>query len=518
MDLAGKIDRALTVGDVDLAEFTRFTPYTCPGNFFPGAGPNCAPAETGGVAAIVIGAYNSEGDVYDLPSYSRYLTDWTYDALGDASDEFGDGRARVYAIADMPEEYEGFQGELGTLEVIATRIAPSPVKGAPIRETLTFHVAGTSDGWLITHLLRGPASFLDPKSQDAASSFLSWQRWTASPTPGALASRWKPGRGSRQLAYLDASGALTVASADGSSTRTVAQGVCKGTTTGKNEVAWSADAQRIAVACAGSERGKLNVEIYGADGSGPRGLIEDVSSYAWSPEGHRVAYQTTDASGGTLSASVRVRDPDTGEDSLVTGNAILLDWPRPQELLLGLNPVSQSGAYFETYEASFYNITTGATLRVQRFDNQQQFWLAPPANRAIVLDGPANRKDAPGVRLAVYDIASGAETALGWGISYGAESIPRRNIVVSPGESDGFIWADFTTGIQIAEGAPDGSHATLLDRLQGEIYSMSSDALVLYSPPAGGPAGLSIRDLVSGAETNWPQATTGAIAPPAGQP
>lgn len=129
------------------------------------------------------------------------------------------------------------------------------------------------------------------------------------------------------------------------------------------------------------------------------------------------------------------------------------------------------------------------------------------------------RKDAPGTHLAIYDIASGAESTLtGWAISYPSESIPRRNIVVSPGDSDGFIWADYgAQGIAILQGAPDASHATLLDRLQGEIRSIASDGLVLYSGGPTGPPGLTIRDLLSGAETNWPEATTGAIAPEGGE-
>ncbi len=516
LELAAKIDRALVVGDVDLAELTSFKPYACPSNIFPAPGPNCAEAAAGGgVYAVGIGTYNSEGTVYDPPSYGRYLAGWIYDALRDSSDEFGSGAPRVYATARMSREVELSRGESETYEAIATRIGRSPLDGRPIREALVFHTAETAGGWRITGLLKGPAAFLDPESQEAASMFTSWERWSRPTPPGEPIGRWKAGRAGREVAYLDSSGTLFVASADGGSTKTVARGVCGGATSGKNELTWSADIQLIAVRCAGSAQGRSNLEIYRSDGSGAQGVIENIASYAWSPNGQRIAYQTLDAPGGVLTASVRLRDPDTGADSLVLDDAILLDWPRPDELLLGLSPTSQSGAYFETYEANFYNLATGASARVPRFDDQRQFWLAPPATKAIVLDGPAGRKDAPGTQLAVYDIASGAETILtGWAISYGSESIPHQNIVVSPGDSDGFIWADYgVQGLAILQGAPDGSHATLLDRLGGEIRSISADGLVLYSPGPGGPPGLTIRDLLSGAETNWPEATTGAIAP-----
>lgn len=74
---------------------------------------------------------------------------------------------------------------------------------------------------------------------------------SVTPSSTAPAARWDPDRGGREVAYLDSAGSLFVASADGSSTRTVAQGVCAGTTTGKNEVSWSTDTQLIAVTCAG---------------------------------------------------------------------------------------------------------------------------------------------------------------------------------------------------------------------------------------------------------------------------
>lgn len=515
-EFAETIDRALVLGDTDLTERTKFATYICPGNYFPAAGPNCTESAQGeGVYAIDIGAYGSEGDIYDAPSYGRYLTDWIYDALREASDEFGSGAPRVYAIADMPPEIEGFQGELGTYAVIATRIAKSPVDATPRRDVLTFFVAGSAHGWLITSLLRSPPGFLDPGSPEAAGVFTSWERWARPAPAGNLASRWKSGRGSRQLAYLDSSGTLTVASADGSSRQTAATGVCGGAISGKNEIAWSLDARLVAVACPGAAQGRSNIEIYRSDGAGLQGVVENVASYAWSPDGHRIAYQTLDTSGGALMASVRLRDPDSGDDSLVRDDAILLDWPRPDEMLLGLNPVSQSGAYFETYEANFYNLTTGATARVQRFDNQAQFWMAPPGDKAIVLGKQITRKDSPGWQLAVYDIATGDERPLpGLAIAYGSESIPRGNVVVVPGGGAGFIWADYAAGgVYISASSPDGSHAELLERLKGDVYSISADGMILYIAGPDGPPGLTIRDPQSGAETNWPDAITGSIAP-----
>lgn len=127
-DFARTLDRAFSQGEIGLSKFTQYGDWSCPNNYFPAAGPNCVEAADGeGVKAIVIGAYASEGDIYDGPSYGRYLSDWIYDALRDSSDEYGDGAPRVYALADMREEFEGEQGELGNYEIVATRIAESPV-------------------------------------------------------------------------------------------------------------------------------------------------------------------------------------------------------------------------------------------------------------------------------------------------------------------------------------------------------------------------------------------------------
>ncbi|MEO6198088.1 MAG: hypothetical protein ABIP58_08295, partial [Dehalococcoidia bacterium] len=250
-DFAHTLDRAFTQGDVDLVKFTSYSDWTCPNNYFPGAGPNCTQTDDGqGVKAIGIGAYASEGDVYDGPSYGRYLYNWIYDALRESSDEYGEGGPRVHALADIPEEYEGTQGKLGTYEIIATRIASSPVDQTPKREVLTFFVTGTKQGWLITGLQRAPIDFfLAPDPEEAQANFTAWRRWTEPAPVGSLASRWPEHLAVRKIAHLDASGALLVSNVDGSESSVLARSACPGAGPGKSPLSWSNDADRVGVLC-----------------------------------------------------------------------------------------------------------------------------------------------------------------------------------------------------------------------------------------------------------------------------
>ncbi len=516
-DFARKLDQAFAQANIDLTKFTQFGDWQCQNNYFPAGGPNCEEASEGqGAKGIDIGAYASEGEIYNGPSYGRFLTDWIYDVLRDSSDANGPGAPRVYALADMPDQFEGSQGQLGTYEIIATRINASPNQ-TPQREVLTFFVSGTTQGWLITQLQRSPVQFLDPSAEESVANFTAWQLWTEAAPAGPLASRWPDFRADRKVAYVDTFGALHVARADGAEDAVIGPSICGGTGIGKLRPTWSTQADRVTVPCGlFGTSGQPYVEIYDATTPGDPVVVQNVSSYSWSPTDNRIAYQTADINGDPPVAVVRMFEVDSGQDTLLKDNAILMDWPRQDEILLGLNPQSATVmgdvVPFHNFEANWYNLSTGETERVQRFDNHQQFWISAPANEAVVLGEQSNRKEA-GVTLGVYDLATGQETALeGLAVSYGSDFIPQENIQTSP-TSASFVWADygFRTGVVVSEAALDGSQATLLDdHVPGFIQSLSSDGLALfntYDPP------LVLRDTKTGAETTWQNAITGAIAP-----
>ncbi|MEO6198089.1 MAG: hypothetical protein ABIP58_08300 [Dehalococcoidia bacterium] len=166
----------------------------------------------------------------------------------------------------------------------------------------------------------------------------------------------------------------------------------------------------------------------------------------------------------------------------------------------------------QAYEANWYNLVTGATERVERFDDHNQFWISAWVNQAVVLGEPFRPKTG-GATLAVYDLETGQETPLtGLFIGYPSEGIPLR--MVQPHLFDArFVWADWDDGggVAISEAALDGSSATLLDRVPSDVVNLSSDGLVLYHDIDS--RGLTLRDTKTGAEATWDDAVIGAISP-----
>ncbi len=515
-DFASTLDRALTLGGVDLVKLTSYGSWSCPNNYYPAPGPNCTEAAEGeGVAAVDIGAYGSEGDIYDAVSYGRFLYNWIYDALRDRADEYGTGAPRVYALADMPEEFEGEQGSLGTYEIIATRFAAFADRTSQ-REVLAFYVTGMQEGWLITRLQRIPLDFLDPASEEARSVLTSWQPWDEPAPGGELASRWHPLVADRKVAYLDTDNALHVATADASEDTVIADRVCKASEPTKEPLgSWSPDAHRIAVHCGiGTPGGRPFLEIYAVVGDGGPWTIENVAWWYWAPVGNRVVYQTGERLTAIDVNVVRMADLDSGEDTLVHDDAVLRAWPRQDQLLLGLNPgPPTTDVAPQTFDAYWYDLTTGATERIERFDTWAQFWIcAPNTGKAIVLNRDALRKSG-GVTLAVYDLATGEETPLtGLFIAYPSEGIPVRMVQPHP-YSEHFVWADVDEGpgVAISQALLDGSNATFLDRVPGLLIDdLSPDGLVLYGSV---DKAMTLRDTHTGAETTWENAVSGAISP-----
>lgn len=512
-DFARTLDKTFAQGALDLTKFTLFSDWSCPNNYFPAAGPACEQAAEGAaVKAIDIGAYASEGDIYDGPSYGRFLADWIYDALRDSTDTYGTGAPRVWALADMPDQFEGTQGQLGTFEIIATRLAESPSGHTPQREVLAFYVAGTVQGWLITQLQRSPLDFLDPTAPESVTALAAWQRWTEAAPTGPLVSRWPSQLEQRRVAYIDPANALHVAEADGGD-QVIAQATCpkRGS---KETPTWSPDTRRIAVTCGNRANAadRPSIEVYAADGHGQPVVIDNVERYYWSPNSRRLAYQTADFNIEPYRAVVRIYDFDAGQDTLLNDNAVLLAWPRSDELLLGLDPqpatIMGDVVRFASFQANWYNLSAGATGRAPRFDNGQQFWIVSP-DKAVVLTGQSDRKEG-GATLGVYDLSTGNEVTLaGLAIRYPSEGIPRGNVQVSP-FGNRFVWADGLSPAVISEAALDGSLATRLDEVAGFVQGLTWDGLVLYMTA---DSVLTLRDTHTGAETTWRDAVLGAISP-----
>lgn len=129
-----------------------------------------------------------------------------------------------------------------------------------------------------------------------------------------------------------------------------------------------------------------------------------------------------------------------------------------------------------------------------------------------MLGGDAGRKSG-GAKLDLYDVASDTETQLdNFAIGYPSEGIPQANVQVSR-LGQAVIWADYASGepgVVVTVASLDGSHATRLGLVPELIDGVSSDGLVLFQAH---DTVMTLRDLTSGAETTWHNATVGAIAP-----
>jgi DNA-binding CsgD family transcriptional regulator len=101
IDFARQIDSALSAANTGFfSKSIEFQNWDCGGLAFPAGGPGCAQVATGGTPAVVVGAYASEGAVYDGPSFALFMSDWTRNVdTGGAFDSYGKPLPRVEAIA-----------------------------------------------------------------------------------------------------------------------------------------------------------------------------------------------------------------------------------------------------------------------------------------------------------------------------------------------------------------------------------------------------------------------------------
>jgi hypothetical protein len=517
IEFARELDAALSQGDAEFFEQnTWYGNWECPNNYYPGGGPNCAESTSeGGTSAIVVGVEGSEGTVYDVPSYVRYMSDWMYDVEADGSDEYGSGLPRVYAIADHQDRFEPDVAEGETLEIVATRIAEADELRGPSRGVMTFFITDTSTGWLITHLLVEPVSFLDVNSVEAQEQgisdiYVSWQRWEEPAPSTGDRDRWayRNSTGFQEVAYIDGETNLHVTRADGTKDSVVTNEICDAVGGAKyNPITWSPGGSAIAVGCAGEGSSAGILEVYSVDDGTLISTVEDLElfRYHWAPRSPRIAYEV-----GRPSTEVRVHNVETGEDVLVHANARLLDWPEPERLILGLEPTLSTGVLPVTlYEAVWFDIQTGATERIPRFDDSTQFWLPDGGEprEAIVLSREAAFKDDVGLLLAVYDLGTGAEITLVVGTAYPSEGIPRSMIEPGVGEFLSAAALDLTKPV-VSLARTDGSYYRRLGEIPG-LLQMSLGGLVMYSSPETGS--ITLLDTATGAETVLEEATAAAL-------
>jgi len=314
------------------------------------------------------------------------------------------------------------------------------------------------------------------------------------------------GKAKREVAYVDTGNSLWITHADGSEPRKIGDVACAGRLVA---VSWAPTADRIGVKCFGRPS---VMQIYDPDG----GLVATIKgdAFTWSPAGTEIAIQTNEPSTPPV-PRLSIVDLLSGQTEKLDMEAVLLGWPRANELLLGLNPVADplSGAWFPQYDAAWYDRLTGETERLPGLDNGRQFWTAAGDDRAVVLTSAIDRPPRPGVGLAVYSLTTGTETPIpDAAIAYPSEGIPAEMLVVSSDTLEA-TWADWGAepGIAIYQASLSGGGPSLIGRIDGLVVGLSDDELVLYNP-RGREAILAVQDVESGSASEIGRGEIGAIA------
>ena len=256
--------------------------------------------------------------------------------------------------------------------------------------------------------------------------------------------------------------------------------------------------------------------------------VPGVSFVRW-PTDERLAYQTTGRLQEPPAYEVRVLQLSTGKDELLRGDALLLDWPQYERIILGLNPDYNRLLGRYTYEAHLMDTQTGELSRVARLDNGAQFWTNPytglaelkSRDQAIVLEGveptpvlghdpffsepasTASPEPEGGASLAVFNMVTGQlEPIADSRIRSGFAPIPQNHVslAVDSGSVSGSTKQPSATVIyeaQVLRGGDPGAREVY--RLKGGVLAVLYHGVVAYTEPDG-PGPITVVDLSTGFE------------------
>jgi DNA-binding CsgD family transcriptional regulator len=515
VEFAARLEAAFAEGDFAFFEKSAvLIPYACDGNVFPAAGPNCVTPGGETVPALSVGAYGSEATIYDAVTLHRFLADWFL-----RYDSSANGAPVLYAIANVAEGSFGGLPE-GTAAMIFTRIAPAFEIVPSRQEVLAFLVEPRDASWLVVDALQLPPLFLEPESPEVMEVFADWTRWDDVRSGGRperpRLTGWEHNAAAERLvAYMDSGNALWLSRADGNERRRLAEGVCS-RRRGENAVlSWSPPSDRIGAYCPGDGASVAPaIEVYDLEGQLLSTIESAMPTYFWSPDGTRIAYQTTEVQAQPPVARVCVAGVDGGECDVLPVDALLLDWPQPEQLLLGLNPVHDPQGFFlfSEYDAAWYSLDIPIIDVVPALDDNRTFWTHPGGDLSVVLGGPSGRKEG-GATLAVLDLPTGAETPIpGAVVGYPSEGIPDWVLDVAPFSGE-FVWSDWdAVPGAMYQAALDGTRVDFLTRLPGPVTDVSGDGLALYTL-TDDPGVLVLEDIHTGATTRLSDHRVGAISP-----
>lgn len=165
-------EAAIDEGDQSfLTDNVEFGQWDCGGSPPPAPGPNCVESTTSGGRGIVLGLWNSEGNVLSPPTYNDYIAALFSDVKTGSTDDFGDAAPRLTGWADLQDNIESDDPDQ-TFEFAVSYISSDPnaevppnltLPGAdPSRQVLVFYATLANDVWTIVRVDRASRSLIDP--------------------------------------------------------------------------------------------------------------------------------------------------------------------------------------------------------------------------------------------------------------------------------------------------------------------------------------------------------------------
>jgi hypothetical protein len=351
---------------------------------------------------------------------------------------------------------------------------------------------------------------------------------------GALyAMAWRPravGSGivhRAQLSYVHAEGAIRLVDSEGTDDHLLAKPCPADTPPELIRLSWSVRGERLAVICPSDllrrGGGPNSMTLYVLDGEGTTlATVNDAAFVRW-PTDERLAYQTTGYLEDPPVFEVRVLELTTGGDELLREDAMLLDWPQYERIILGLGPDYNRllGGY--TYEANLMDTETGELTRVARLDDGAQFWTNPytglagfeSRDQAIVIEGasPVAAPQFPlltpsavalpedGASLAVFNMVTGElEPIADSRIRSSSRSILQNHVSLAH-DSGSVWWVDEGPGAtviyeaQVLRGGDPGAKEVY--RLPAGVLTVLHDGSLAWMEPDG-PGAITVVDLGMG--------------------
>jgi len=322
-----------------------------------------------------------------------------------------------------------------------------------------------------------------------------------------------------QLAYIDATGSITLVNADGSAAGKIADT----TNCGRfPNLTWSATGNRLACMGSGtngeglvilmdaegetitaldlprpvslywSPGGEAFVYMVGprlilADGSGqtledlgvldfnPTTIAEDYRGLKfWSPDGRQFAYRPADAT------EMRIYSLDSASERSLAGDYRPLAWVLGGKALLVATKYQPpfAGSY-PTYEADLLDLASGELTRVPELDSGRQFWVSPDGTQAAVLtQGSGGTDGYPGLAMLAFPSLE-FKPIRNSVITYGSDHIPGEWVTLTADGSQIYWITNWESGTGVFRANRDGTGLVKMAQFESPGAEFSPDLTMI---------------------------------------